>query len=57
MMLTRGDVQKIVKALAQQEWLYWQDHFNEWVTHCLDPAVIWDGYHWHFVQCLAQARL
>ena len=26
------------------------------VTHCLDPAVMWDGYHCHFVQCLAQAR-
>ena len=44
-MLSRGDVQKIVKALVQQEWLHWQDHFNERVTHCLDPAVMWDGYH------------
>ena len=40
----------------EQEWCYWQDNFHEWVTHCLDPAVMWDGYHCHFVQCLAQAR-
>ena len=55
-MLTRGAVQNVLKALVEQEWCYWQDNFNEWVTHCLNPAVMWDGYHCHFVQCLAQAR-
>ena len=40
----------------EQEWCYWQDNFHEWVTHCLDPAVMWDGYHCHFVQCVVQAR-
>ena len=56
-MLTRGDVQNVLKALAEQEWCYWQDNFNEWVTHCLDPAVMWDGYHCHFVRCLVQVRM
>ena len=55
-MLTRGDVRNFLQALAQQEWSYWNDHPNEWVAHCcsrptklVDPAVMWDGYHWHFV--------
>ena len=47
----------MLKALAEQEWCYWQGKFHEWVTHCLDPAVIWDGYHWHFVRCFLQSRM
>ena len=35
-MLTRVDVQNVLKALAEQEWCYWQDNFNEWVIHSLD---------------------
>ena len=33
-MLSRGDVQKVFQALVHQEWLYWKDHFKEWVAHC-----------------------
>ena len=55
-MLTRGDVENVLKVFAKQELSYWQGNCHEWVTHCLDPAVMWDGYHWHFVRCLVQAR-
>lgn len=63
-MLSRGDIQKVFQALVHQEWLYWKDHFKEWVAHCsrdltdpFDPAVVWDGYHWNFVRHLAQAKM
>lgn len=67
MALTRSDVQKVIKALASEELSYWRDNPNEWFTHCLisshlptkpfDLAVMWDGYHWNFVRCLAQASM
>jgi len=56
-MLTRGDVQRVVHALIKQEWVYWKDHKEEWIEQCIDPAVLWDGYHWHFVRCLAKAKM
>ena len=55
-MLTRGDVQNVLIALSEQEWSYWQDNFDEWIVHCIDP-VLWDGCHWHFVRCLVKAKM
>ena len=52
-----GDVQKVLKALLEKEWSYWKDHKQEWIRLCLDPAELWDGYHWHFLRCLVQAKL
>ena len=56
-MLTRRDVQNVLNALLEQEWSYWKDHKEEWMRQCADPAVLWDGYHWHFVRCLVQAKM
>ena len=56
LLFLKAKARNVLKALVEQEWCYWQDNFNEWVTHCLDPAVMWVGYHCHFMQCLAQAR-
>ena len=56
-MLTRSDVQNELNALIEQEWSYWKDHKEEWMRQCVDPAVLWDGYHWHFVRCLVQAKM
>ena len=56
-MILRGDVQKVLHALLEKEWSYWKDHKQEWIKLCLDPADLWDGYHWQFVRCLVQAQL
>ena len=56
-MLTRRDVQNVLNALLEQEWSYWKDHKEEWIRQCVDPAVLWDGYHWHSVRCLVQAKM
>ena len=63
-MILKGDVQKALQALIEQEWAYWQQHKEEWKALCLaggiscqDPAVIWDGYHWQFVRILVQSQL
>ena len=56
-MILRGDVQKVLNALLEKEWSYWEDHKQEWIRLCLDPADLWDGYHWHFVRCLVQAKM
>ena len=66
MALTRNNVNNVIMALANEELHYWADNPNEWYIHCLcsshlptkpfDPAVVWDGYHWNFVRCLAQAN-
>ena len=56
LLFLKAKARNVLKALVEQEWCYWQDNFKEWVTHCLDPAVMWVGYHCHFMQCLAQAR-
>ena len=66
-MILKGDVQKALKALIEQEWSYWQEHEQEWKVLCWaggipwkpchDPAVIWDGYHWQFVRVLVQLQL
>ena len=56
-MLTRRDVQNVLNVLLEQECSYWKDHRQEWIRLCLDPAVLWDGYHWQFVLCLVQAKL
>ena len=56
-MLTRRAVQNVLNALLEQECSYWKDHRQEWIRLCLDPAVLWDGYHWQFVRCLVQAKL
>ena len=56
-MILRGDVQKVLHALLEKEWSYWKDHKQEWIRLCLDPAELWDGYHWQFVRCLVQAKL
>ena len=56
-MLTRGDVQNVLIALSKQEWTYWQDNFDEWIVHCINPEVLWDGYHWHFVRCVVKGKM
>ena len=56
-MLTRSDVQNVLNTLMEQEWSYRKDHKEEWMRQCVDPAVLWDGYHWHFVRCLVQAKM
>ena len=56
-LLTRGDVQNVLIALSKQEWSYWQDNFVKWIVHCIDPGVLWDRYHWHFVRCLVKAKM
>jgi len=55
-MLTRGDVQRVVHALIEQEWFYWKDHKEEWIRQCTDRTFVWDGFHWHVVRCLAQTK-
>ena len=44
-MLTRSDVQNVLNALIEQEWSYRKDRKEEWMRQCVDPAVLWDGYH------------
>ena len=56
-MILRGDVQKALHALLEKEGSYWADHQQEWIRLCLDPADLWDGYHWRFVRCLVQTQL
>ena len=56
-MILRGDVQKVLHALLETEWSYWIDHKQEWIRLCLDPADLWDGYHWQRVRYLVQANL
>ena len=71
-MILKGDVQKALQALIEQEINYWQEHPEEWKALCWsggipwnsgyrhpyhDPAVIWDGYHWQFVRALVQFQL
>ena len=71
-MLTRLDVQRVLDAFARKEWAYWKDHEEEcmlFATHPLllkslthphdrvDPAILWDGFRWHYVRCLARAQL
>ena len=56
-MILRADVQKVLDALLEKELSYWKDHKQEWIRLCLDPAELWDRYHWQFVRCLAQAQL
>ena len=68
-MILKGDVQKALQALIEQEFTYWQDHKQEWKDlcmvggipfnrqNCTDPAVIWDGYHWQFVRVLVQSHM
>ena len=51
-MILKGDVQKALQALIEQEFNYWKEHKEE---H--DPAVVWDGYHWQFVRTLVQLQL
>ena len=56
-MIYRGDVQKVLQTLLETEWSYWVDHKQEWMRLCLDPADLWDGYHWQIVRCLVQSQL
>ena len=71
-MITRRDVSHVLNAFANQEWCYWQENDREWMlfaTHPLmvkklknpdyhvDPAVLWDGFHWHYTRCLIRAQL
>ena len=56
-MILRGDVQKVLQTLLETEWSYWVDHKQEWIRLCLDPADLWDGYHWQIVRCLVQFQL
>ena len=66
-MITRGDVTRVLNAFATQEWTYWKKHYTEWMVfathplllkaltgphHHLDPALLWDGFRWHYVRCL-----
>ena len=71
-MITRRDVSRVLNAFAKQEWCYWQENYREWMlfaTHPLivkklknpdykvDPAVLWDGFHWHYTRCLIRAQV
>ena len=72
-MITRGEVEKVVRAFAKREWEYWQENYDEWMcfaTHpkvlrekhtihasAFDRAVMWDGFHWHYVRCLVQGMM
>ena len=62
-MLTRGDVQRVLEAFADKELAYWKENYEEWMlfaTHPLllkslthprdriDPAILWDGFRWHY---------
>ena len=71
-MLTRLDVQRVMKAFANMEWGYWKENYEEWILLAMhplilkslqhpydrvDPAVLWDGFRWHYVRCLICAQL
>ena len=71
-MITRGDVKRVLEVFANKEWEYWKENYAEWMlfaTHPLllkaltsphdrvDPAILWDGFRWHYVRCLIRAKL
>ena len=71
-MITRGDVKRVLEVFANLEWAYWKENYAEWMlfaTHPLllkaltnphdhiDPAILWDGFRWHYVRCLIRAEL
>ena len=45
LLFLKAKARNVLKALVEQEWCYWQENFNECVTHCLDPAVMCPGRH------------
>ena len=63
---------RVLNAFSTAEWRYWQQHYPEWMLFAMyplivkklkdpeyrvDPAILWDGFHWHFACCLIQAKL
>ena len=34
-----------------------QTRMDQWMDQIMNPADLWDGYHWQFVRCLVQAQL
>ena len=63
-MILKGDVQKALQALIEQEQWYWQEHnlqtveiTNPWNDRCHGPTALWEGYHWQYVRVLVQTRM
>ena len=54
-MITRGDVQRVIEAFILKESLYWWLHPIERVQTVRGNDV-WDGYHWTLARQLAQDR-
>ena len=52
-MITRGDVQRVVDAFILEETLYWWLHPIERVN-TVRAVDAWDGYHWMMARQLAQ---
>ena len=52
-MITRGDVQRVVDAFILEETLYWWLHPIERVN-TVRGIDAWDGYHWLLARQLAQ---
>ena len=52
-MITRGDVQRVVDAFILEETLYWWLHPIERVN-TVRAIDAWDGYHWMVARQLAQ---
>ena len=54
-MITRGDVQRVIDAFILKESLYWWLHPIERVQTVRGNDA-WDGYHWTLARQLAQDR-
>ena len=54
-MITRGDVQRVIDAFIMKESLYWWLHPIERVQTVRGNDA-WDGYHWTLARQLAQDR-
>ena len=52
-MITRGDVQRVVDAFLLEETVYWWVHPIERVN-TVQGIDAWDGYHWLVARQLAQ---
>ena len=52
-MITRGDVQRVVDAFILEETLYWWLHPLE-RANTVRAVGAWDGYHWLVARQLAQ---
>jgi len=54
-MITRGDVQRVIDAFILEETLYWWEHPIERIN-TVRGVDAWNGYHWTWARQLAQDR-